>query len=99
MLDIKQDIESGDVDLSTGDIVIGEATEQHQRDILIAEQGFYKESPGVGVGSFKYMKDIEPSNYMRAVRKQFVKDGMTVREIKYDGRELSTDAEYENNNG
>lgn len=98
MIDIQQ-IESGDVDLSTGDIVFDESTGQHQRDLLIAAPGFYKEAPEAGVDSIKYMKDVDPANYMRAVRKQYIKDGMTVRSIQFDGEELLSDAEYENNNG
>ena len=87
--------ETGDIDLSAGDLRYGESTAQHQRDILIAGQGDFKESPTVGVGSARYLNDNLPDDYLRQVRKQMQQDGMTVQRIAYgaDG-ELTIKAEY-----
>lgn len=97
MIDIKQTAD-GDVDLTTGDIVLIEPTEQHQRDILIAAPGYYKESPVVGVDSFHYLLDNDIPGYLRAVRKQFEKDGMKVASVKYINGILKTEAYYGKNN-
>ena len=47
MIDILQ-TSDGDVEL-TDDLVWTEPTEQHKRDLLLASQGDFKESPAVGV--------------------------------------------------
>ena len=98
MIDIKQ-TDTGDVDLTTGDIVLVESTGQHQRDILIASQGHYKETPGTGVGSFNYLLGADESAYLRVIRKQFSKDGMRVASVGYVHGNVKVAAEYEDNNG
>ena len=97
MIDIKQQ-ENGDIDLSTGDLQLAEPTGQHQRDMLIATQGSYKEAPIVGVGAINYLNDNERTGFLRAVNKEFTRDGMKVYEIGMPGGELIIDAEYENSN-
>lgn len=90
---------SGDIDFTTGDLAFVEPTEQHKRDLLVAGPGDYKQSPLVGVSSVDYLLDDDPSDYLRAVRKQFERDGMRVSELKMTaGGELIIDAEYENSN-
>jgi len=94
MIDIKQR-EDGDIDLSTGDLQLTEPTGQHQRDMLIATQGSYKEAPIVGVGAINYLNDNERAGFLRAVNRELARDGMNVRSISMPGRELIIDAEYE----
>ena len=99
MIDVKQQ-ENGDIDITTGDIQLTEPTAQHQRDLLVATQGSYKETPIVGVGAINYLNDNERPGFLRSVNKEFSRDGMKVHELKMPGRELIIDAEYnENNNG
>jgi len=90
--------DDGDLDFTTGDIVMVEPTAQHQRDILVAAPGDYKATPAVGVDSVRHMLDVEPADYLRRVRKQLAADGQRVRALGYDeysGR-VNIDAEYEN---
>ena len=95
MIDIKY-TEAGDIDLSTGDLVLTEPTGQHQRDILLAAQGDFKEIPELGVDSVSYLNDSDPDDYLRAVRQQMELDGMKVRDVAIDSAgELIIDAEYE----
>ncbi|MCM1031865.1 MAG: hypothetical protein NC410_10560 [Oscillibacter sp.] len=94
MLDIKQTAD-GDVHLETGDLVYSESTEQHQQDILIADKGYYKESPDMGVGILNFLQDNDPENLLRTTRKQFVKDGMKVEKINIKQGSVSTTARYE----
>jgi len=93
MIDIKQ-IESGDIDITTGDLLFTEPTAQHQRDLLVANQGYYKEAPIVGVGSINFINDNERPAYLRAVNREFMRDGMKVHEIRMPYNELIIDAEY-----
>lgn len=99
MLDIRQTNSDGDIDLSGGDLEWIEPTEQHQRDLLIAAPGFYKEAPTVGVDSTRTLLDNDTAVYLRRIRKQFTKDGMRVQSLDYQNEELTIEAEYESSNG
>lgn len=94
MIDIQHTI-SGDIDISSGDILYTESTVQHQRDILLSGKGHYKESPEVGVDVMEYINDNEPEDMFRAIRKEFTRDGMKVTKVSID----NTIAQYEENNG
>lgn len=95
MLDFKL-TEDGDIDLSGGDLELVEPTSQHVRDLLLSAQGSYKENPETGVDSINYMMDSESDAYLRKVRKQCVKDGMTVEQIFIEDGELTIEATYGN---
>lgn len=95
MIDYKQTPE-GDLDLSFDDFQWVESTGQHQRDIMLSKQGWYKESPLLGVDTLWFLDDIDPSHYLRTVRKHFVRDGMKVQNIYIDSQgEIHVDAAYE----
>lgn len=89
----------GDVDFTAGDLLrtaTDRATEQHKRDILLAAPGDFKEAPTVGVGAVEYIQG-DASLFLRDVRKQMQADGITVREVAFDGRgNLIVDGSYEN---
>jgi hypothetical protein len=94
MIDLKFD-ETGDIDISTDDIQYTESTLQHQRDLIIAHQGHYKEVPTVGVGAINYLNDENPDNFLRTVRKEFSKDGMKVKKVAITvGGQLNINAAY-----
>ena len=97
MIDAKQ-TDEGDIDFTSGDLEMVEPTGQHQRDILIAAPGDYKESPAVGVDSVRYVQDVDPAAYLRAIRKQLAGDGQRVSALSYDENtgKVDIDAEYEN---
>lgn len=86
---------NGDIDLQADDILYAESTGQHQRDILLADKGHYKESPETGVGALEYMNDNEPDRLLRNIRKEFTRDGMKVSKVSLD----NVVAEYEESNG
>lgn len=89
--------ETGDLDLTTGDIVMTEPTGQHQCDILLASQGDFKESPITGVDSAAYINESDPFEYLRSARLQMTRDGMKIRDIYIDDQgEINIDGEYEN---
>lgn len=93
MIDIKFDKE-GDVDISADDIQYVESTSQHQRDLIIAQRGHYKEMPGVGVGAINFIHDEDPENFLRTIRKEFTRDGMKVERVAFSGNELIVNAAY-----
>lgn len=83
MIDI-QHTESGDIDLASGDLTYAESTSQHQRDMLLAGKGHYKETPEMGVDALNYVNDVEPENLFRAIRKEYTRDGMKVTKVSMD---------------
>lgn len=93
MIDIAH-TSDGDIDLLAGDILYTESTGQHQRDILLSGKGHYKENPELGVDAMEYVNDNEPENLLRAIRKEFTRDGMKVTKVSMD----HTIASYEESN-
>lgn len=97
MIDII-DNEQGDLDLSTGDLMLQESTRSHQADILLSAQGDWCETPLLGVGIIDYINDNDPSGLLSATALQMQDDGMDVERIEFNEKgEIEIDAEYENN--
>lgn len=96
MTDIKH-TEDGDIDLSNRDLQYVHSDEQHQKDILLAQKGHYKEHPGLGVGIADYTNETDPESLLRSIRKEFSTDGMKVSRVTItDTGELEINARYEN---
>lgn len=97
MRDYKQN-SAGDLDFSSGDLVITESTGQHQRDLILADKGHLRNAPQAGVGTVDYLQDNASDDYLRRVRMEFTADGMNVKKIESGPTgTLLIDAEYENN--
>ena len=98
MKDYRQ-LENGDLDMSTGDLLITESTYQHQRDLLLSDKGHIRDKAEAGVGAVNYLMDNEPEDLLRATRKEFAADGMKVKKVAFSDRsnELDIDACYEDN--
>lgn len=93
MIDIKH-TDTGDIDLSIGDIQMTESTSQHQTDILMCFKGSFKEFPTVGVGMLDYVADNDKNGFLRTVRKEFIADGMKVKSLDMTDT-INIDASYE----
>ncbi|MCH5243414.1 MAG: hypothetical protein J1F29_00750 [Lentimicrobiaceae bacterium] len=97
MTDIKH-TDNGDIDFITGDLRYVNSDYRHQQDILLSQKGYYKEHPELGVGIGDYRNETDPEELLRAIKKEFVADGMKVNKVilSVDGQ-IETDARYENN--
>nr|DAQ05171.1 MAG TPA: hypothetical protein [Bacteriophage sp.] len=97
MLDYKQ-TDKGDLDLSTGDLLVAESTYQHQRDLLYSDKGHIRQKAEAGVGAVNYMMDNDPEGLLRATRKEFTADGMKVTKVVFAAysNDLNVEARYEN---
>ena len=96
MTDIKH-TEQGDLDLSTGDLLYVSSDYQHQKDILLARKGYYKEHPEMGVGIEDYRNETDPEELLRSIRQEFAADGMKVSKVAITATgNIETDASYEN---
>lgn len=87
--------ETGDIAAKNGDFVLGDATFQHQQDLMTATEGEYKFDPLTGVGLAEFLDDEDPSEMMRKIRMQFAKDGMNVKTAKINkAGKIEIDAPY-----
>lgn len=77
-----------------GDLVIGYSDEQQQHLLLLTKKGELKQSPDVGVGLSSFLKDDDTGSMISEVNRQFTKDGMIVRAVKYVKGILNIDASY-----
>jgi hypothetical protein len=83
VLDILCD-EAGELACVNGDMVTGDATWQHQADLLMANEGSFKETPTTGVGLDNFLNSEDPAEMLRKIRIQFQKDGMEVTKVDYN---------------
>ncbi|WP_291122798.1 hypothetical protein [Flavobacterium sp. UBA6046] len=84
-----------DLQIVDGDFVIGESTAQHQKLLILADKGEFKDVPMRGVGARRFLEDSDPSNLAREIRTEFVADGMTVSKIQIaSDLTIQVDANY-----
>ena len=81
--------------LTDGDFTVGESTYQHQKILLFADKGQFKDNPTTGVGSRRFLESSKPDDFAREIRQEFSADGMIVNSINIaDNLELTIDAQY-----
>ncbi|WP_199118707.1 hypothetical protein [Pedobacter sp. ASV28] len=84
-----------DLDIENGDLLIGYADEYHQRNILIAEKGEYKEYPELGVGIMNMLNSEDAAGMLLEAKRNFEYDLMRVKELRFtDDNRLKIEAEY-----
>ena len=87
--------ENFDLQIANGDLVVGESTYQHQKILLFADKGQFKQNPTIGVGSRRYLETSKPDEFAREIRLEFYGDGMDVKTVSIDDNlEIKIDAEY-----
>lgn len=76
-------------------LVVADVTYQHQKFILYAHPGEYKESPLTGVGIEDYIEDDSPEVLLREIRTQLSADGMSVKTVGFNQKgNLEIEASY-----
>lgn len=94
MRDFLQDT-NGDLDVSTGDIVMCDASLQHQRDVLLTRPGALKHVPARGVGIEDYFNDDSAEDLLRKTRQELIKDGVKVLSISNNSGKIEVIGYYE----
>ena len=94
MNDYLLDPVTNDLQVVDGDFVIGDATQQNQKQLLFASPGGYKQYPTIGVDIMNYLKDENSTDLLSAIRQQFILDGMTVNNLGYVNGAISVNASY-----
>lgn len=87
--------DSGDLAFENGDLAIGRSDEQHQKHILIANKGEYKQYPELGVSIAEMLNNDTYSAVLIEAKKNLEYDGMKINDISLseDGK-LLIDGEY-----
>jgi hypothetical protein len=65
-----------------GDFVIGEATLQHKRLLLLHAPGDMRNAPKRGVGIESYIDDDGADELLQAITAEFEADGLTIKGLK-----------------
>lgn len=78
-----------------GDLAVDESTAQHQKILILADKGEFKEVPMRCVGARRYLEDHAPDSLAREIRTEFAADGMTVNKIQIaSDLTIQVDANY-----
>lgn len=86
--------EDNDLIVVDGDFKIEDSIEQHQKCILLAAPGDYKQKPIMGVNIFHWLNDERPEDMMREIRLQLSDDGMKVKKISNLNNKIEIDAHF-----
>jgi hypothetical protein len=89
--------ENDDLKLVNGDLSLTESSKQHQKDLLISRKCDYKLKI-VGVDIRNAILDDEQDNFIRTIRREYRRDGMTVKSISFSNGKLKIDAPYDEGN-
>lgn len=81
--------------IKNGDFVIGESDNQHQKHILLAYKGEYKQSQEVGVGIDQMLNDNSIVPLLIESKKMLEYDGMIIDNITFaNDDKLIIDGKY-----
>lgn len=86
-----------DETVKNGDLGFGDATKQNQECLLLIRKGELKEFPMSCVGAADFIDDDNATNLTRTIKKEYVKDGMTVITLSVDANQkVKVNAHYGN---
>ncbi|MFC4164006.1 oxidase [Epilithonimonas zeae] len=88
-----------DLVIKNGDFAVDYSDNQHQKHILVAYKGEYKQSPELGVGIEQMLKDDDITPVLIEAKKNLQYDGVDVKNIYFtDEGRLVIDGNYKKNN-
>jgi hypothetical protein len=94
MTDITLDV-TEDLTISAGDFSLKENTAQHQQQLILNNNGDFKQSPMLCVGAIDYLDDENFQELMRKISREFIQDGMDVKRVELSPEGIvKTDAYY-----
>ncbi|MHA3045993.1 oxidase [Riemerella anatipestifer] len=73
--------DDNDLEIKDGDFLVGFSNKQHQKHILMANKGEYKEFPEVGVGIIQMIADDRYTELLIETKKQLEYDGMQIKDV------------------
>jgi hypothetical protein len=85
-----------DLEIRGGDFLLGYSDEIHQKHILLAEKGEYKQFPELGVGILNHLNSEDATALLIEAKRNFEYDRMLVSELKFtDENTLHVEAIYQ----
>lgn len=84
--------DTNDLAIVNGDLLVGDATVQHIRHIVVAAPGEYKYAPLLGCAASENLNGKVDGSFRRTVRLQLESDGFRVRDIRSTTSTLAVDA-------
>lgn len=94
--DIRRNMDTKDWLLTGNHVSFGNATNQHQEDLLLARPGDCKSAISNTVGLEDYLDDDNPDDLHASIRRKFAADGMDVNKVSVNNGNIDIDAEYNN---
>ena len=74
---------NGDLFIQDGDLAFGESTLHHQRDLLIAQKGDFKQWPLIGVGiNLELLNTVGPDELRVNIQREMEQDGMRIKQLR-----------------
>lgn len=87
--------DDGDLAIVHGDLAYGESTLQHQRDLLVANKGSFRQDPLIGVGINEMLLDNTTADELRTViQRELERDGMVLSRLRVTLEDVYIEAEY-----
>jgi hypothetical protein len=94
MNDFQRD--NNDLKIINNDLVLGDATAQHQADIVRFWKGWNHFTPMLGVGLERWLLDTEGAvGLTKAIRNELERDGQTVDAVRLTPSNILVEARYE----
>lgn len=85
----------GTLQIQSGDLVVGDATRQHQKDIILAHKGWNHFQPTMGVGLQSYLLDTDGVvTLTQAIRYELERDGQVVEKVEIQKNAIQIQAIY-----
>lgn len=88
--------QDGDLLFKGGDIALGESTLLHQRDLLLAYPGDFRQHPTIGVAIRRELNNTIGRDEIRSrIRREMEQDGQRIERLDVDGQgNIDIIAEY-----
>lgn len=80
--------------LITGGLVVGNTLSQNQQILLECQKGELKENPTLGVGIDDMEGDENGQEWIRTIRKEYLKDGLNADKIVFKDGVMNITADY-----
>ncbi|WP_080058288.1 hypothetical protein [Spirosoma aerolatum] len=93
--DILFDPQTGNILIENGELVVGDSTDQHTNHILLADKGWWKFTPSLGVGIVRFVNDVgNAPNLMATIRRELGRDGQNVDSISLQDSQIIVQSTY-----
>lgn len=81
--------DTGDIAIDNGDLVLGEVSFQNVQEVILADRGWYKFNPFIGVGLINYLNDdYTELEFLTELKLNLEADGVTVSRIDMENGTL-----------